>query len=93
MCAQTTRSGDSSSCSDLCVDVSQAPTQAARQTGAPGLWNSPQRRYFKNTIPMQFDVKSPNEPHVRNKQHSQQVSGARVAQTRLKTDPDKRLSV
>ena len=32
---------------------------------------------------MQFDVKSPNQPHVRNKQHSQ-VSGARVAQTRLK---------
>ena len=42
---------------------------------------------------MQFDVKSPNELYVRNKQHSQQLSGAREAQIWLKTDPDKRLSV
>jgi hypothetical protein len=32
---------------------------------------------------MQFDVKSPNEPLERNKQHPQ-VSGARMAQTPLK---------
>ena len=61
MCAQTTRSGSPSRAPTCVWTGSQAPAQVARQTGAPGLWDR------QGT--MQFDIKSPNEPHVRNKQY------------------------
>lgn len=50
MCAQTTRSGAPSRAPTCVWTVLQAPAQAARQTGAPGLWDSSQRRYFKKRI-------------------------------------------
>jgi hypothetical protein len=47
VCAQTTRSGAPSRVPTCVWTVLQAPAQAARQTEAPGLWDSPQRRHYK----------------------------------------------